>query len=67
MTIRGLINTPMQRKSTEIRGADIPLTLQPIQRKGDPREVAQLITWLLSDASTFITGTVQTIDGGWMA
>lgn len=45
----------------------MPLTQQPIQRKGRPEEVAQLIAWLMSDASTFITGTVQVIDGGWFA
>ncbi|KAK4945645.1 hypothetical protein LTR10_015264 [Elasticomyces elasticus] len=63
----GLIDTPMQRYSTQIRGMEMPLTQQPIQRKGQAAEVAQLIAWLMSDASTFITGTVQVIDGGWFA
>ncbi|OQV03611.1 hypothetical protein CLAIMM_08631 [Cladophialophora immunda] len=63
----GLIDTPMQRESTKIRGMDLPLTQQPIHRKGDAREVAQLIAWLTSTESTFISGTVQVIDGGWFA
>lgn len=57
----------MQRRSAEVRGKDVPLSQQPLQRKGDPAEVAELIAWLISDGSAFITGTVQVIDGGWFA
>lgn len=34
-------------------------------RKGEPREVATLIGFLISDDSSFITGTCVSIDGGW--
>lgn len=34
-------------------------------RKGEPGEVATLIAFLLSDDSSFITGTCVSIDGGW--
>lgn len=37
----------------------------PLQRDGKPEEVAELIVWLLSEKSSYITGTVQSIDGGW--
>ena len=37
----------------------------PIKRKGQPEEVAALIAFLLGDESKFITGSVQSIDGGW--
>ena len=36
-----------------------------LKRVGQPSEVASLIAFLLSDESTFITGTVMPIDGGW--
>jgi len=39
----------------------------PLQRIGLPHEVAQLVLWLCSDASVFITGAVVPIDGGRLA
>ena len=41
--------------------------IHPIRRTGKPEEVAQLICWLASDAASFVTGHVYTIDGGRMA
>ncbi|KIW78344.1 hypothetical protein Z517_08179 [Fonsecaea pedrosoi CBS 271.37] len=61
----GLIDTPMSRKSSEVRGAKRDFS-QSIKRFGQPEEVAELIVFLLSDASQYISGTVQLIDGGWM-
>ena len=61
---RGPIDTPMVQKSTEI-GGEMKLDHLQIQRKGKPSEVAALIAWLLCDDSQYITGTVQSIDGGW--
>ncbi len=39
---------------------------QPIGRMGQPREVAQLIAYLCSDAAGFITGSFYPIDGGFI-
>jgi NAD(P)-dependent dehydrogenase (short-subunit alcohol dehydrogenase family) len=39
----------------------------PMQRIGKPDEVAAAAVWLCSDASSFVTGTVLTIDGGMLA
>lgn len=36
----------------------------PLQRLGEPEEVASLIAYLLSDAASFITGADVPIDGG---
>lgn len=38
---------------------------QPLQRMGQPQEVAQAALWLCSDASSFVTGTTLVVDGGW--
>ncbi|KUM28692.1 short-chain dehydrogenase [Mesorhizobium loti] len=36
----------------------------PANRFGAPKEVADVVAWLLSDRSTFVNGTVVTVDGG---
>lgn len=41
--------------------------LHPMQRIGTPTDVASLILFLLSDASSWMTGTVIPIDGGMLA
>lgn len=41
--------------------------LQPLARLGQPEEVAELVLFLASDKSTFITGSLQVIDGGYTA
>lgn len=48
------------------RGAAIPPmnSRVPLARVGRPEEVGGLIAFLLGDESTFITGSVYTVDGG---
>ena len=41
--------------------------IHPLARSGAPQEVAELICWLASDAASFVTGQVWTIDGGRMS
>ena len=41
--------------------------IHPLGRTGKPKEVAELICWLVSDAASFVTGQVWTIDGGRMS
>jgi len=39
----------------------------PVGRLGEPREVAEAIAFLASDAASFITGAVLPVDGGYLA
>jgi 3-oxoacyl-[acyl-carrier protein] reductase len=42
------------------------LERQAIKRRGTPDDVGRLVRFLSSDASSFITGQLVTIDGGWV-
>jgi len=42
-------------------------SLQPLNRLGQPEEVAELVFFLASDKARFITGSLQVIDGGYTA
>jgi NAD(P)-dependent dehydrogenase (short-subunit alcohol dehydrogenase family) len=35
-----------------------------VKRLGEPREVADAVVWLCSDAASFITGIALPVDGG---
>ena len=41
--------------------------LTPLGRKADPSEVGNLISWLLSDEASFVTGAIYSVDAGWTA
>jgi NAD(P)-dependent dehydrogenase (short-subunit alcohol dehydrogenase family) len=63
----GLIATPMSQRAQEseyIR-ARLP-QLQPLTGDfGSPKDVAHAALYLASDESSFVTGSVLTVDGGW--
>ena len=63
---RGPIDTPMINKVASVTPSIDGIKLA-INRKGRPEEVAKLIAFLLSDESTYTTGSCYTIDGGYMA
>jgi 2-keto-3-deoxy-L-fuconate dehydrogenase len=68
----GAIDTPMLRRSfarhanaDEVREAS--RDRHAMKRFGQADEIAQAALHLASDASSFTTGTVMVVDGGWLA
>lgn len=55
----------MLKKSLDINGGVGVKENTPLARSGKPEEAANLIVFLLSNESSFITGVVYSIDGGW--
>ena len=62
----GYIRTPMMAAATDEEGGDA-LTQIPLRRLADPSEVSDLVVFLASDESRFITGSEHIIDGGMTA
>ena len=65
----GVIRTPMVERLLDNRGfTEQELNAgEPVGRMGQPEEIAEGVVWLLSDASSFVTGHPMVIDGGWVA
>jgi NAD(P)-dependent dehydrogenase (short-subunit alcohol dehydrogenase family) len=40
------------------------LAMLPMGRVGRPEEIAEAALWLCSDAASFVTGAVVSVDGG---
>lgn len=62
----GMIVTPMTQNSSTFTKEDYEKDAEKylLKRYGRPEEVARTITFLLSDASSFITGDTILVDGG---
>ena len=63
----GVINTPI---SSAMPGSDNPALLealnhvQPIQRVGEPGDIANMVLFLAGDESRWVTGQAMIVDGG---
>ncbi len=62
----GLIDTPLGRLANRLR-ADRAETFIPLGRYGTPWEVASVVVSFLSDETSYVTGQVLAVDGGWSA
>ncbi|HWK03510.1 MAG TPA: glucose 1-dehydrogenase [Puia sp.] len=62
----GFINTPMMVEATNEEGGDA-LSLIPLGRLAEPKEVSNLVIFLASDESSYITGSEHLIDAGMSA
>ncbi len=61
----GLIDTALVQSSPEAAAAFEPLRQRmPLRRFGDVREVGDVVAWLGSDFSSFVTGVALPVDGG---
>lgn len=60
----GFIYTTMHAKGGEPNRVDRLKTQVPLQRGGQPEEVAAAILWLLSNEASYITGAILDVAGG---
>jgi len=64
----GMIETPMiDTVKKDPKMMEAMLAKVPMHRVGKPEEVSNLVLFLASDQSSYMTGSTVVIDGGWLA
>jgi len=64
----GAIDTPMASSTkSDPKAAEAMMAMVPLHRMGKAEEIASTVLFLVSDASSYITGTIVVVDGGWLA
>lgn len=64
----GWIATELTRPLVEDAARSAPILARtPMNRWGEPADVAGAVLFLLSDAARFVTGTILPVDGGYLA
>jgi len=58
----GVIDTAATREKTESRRDEMIRSI-PLGRMGKPEEVAEVISWLLSDSSSYVSGAIVPVAG----
>jgi 3alpha(or 20beta)-hydroxysteroid dehydrogenase len=64
----GAIETPMITAGGPAAGQFVERNKarMPIRRMGQPEDVADVVVFLASDGSRYMTGAELTVDGGWL-
>jgi NAD(P)-dependent dehydrogenase (short-subunit alcohol dehydrogenase family) len=63
----GVFRTPLNTRLLDTERGREFLIRTPMQRFGDVRELAGAAVFLASDASSFVTGSIVVVDGGFLA
>ena len=64
----GMIETPMiDTVKSDPKTLEALMARVPLRRIGKPEEVSNLVLFLVSDDSSYMTGSTVVIDGGWLA
>ncbi|HUV80967.1 MAG TPA: SDR family NAD(P)-dependent oxidoreductase [Patescibacteria group bacterium] len=64
----GAIDTPMAASvKTDPKTLEQTLAMIPMRRMGKPEEIANAVLFLASNDSSYITGSIVVVDGGWLA
>lgn len=63
----GYITTPLVTDNLGKDKLDALVTLHPMGRLGEASEIAEMILWLSSPKSSFVTGSYFAVDGGYLA
>ena len=63
----GFVSTPLLRSAVTPDVIEQMALVHPMNRLGTPEEIADAVLYLASDAASFITGTLLSVDGGWTA
>jgi NAD(P)-dependent dehydrogenase (short-subunit alcohol dehydrogenase family) len=64
----GAIDTPMVASTkTDPKILEATLAMIPFHRMGRAEEVSNAVLFLVSEASSYVTGSIMVVDGGWLA
>ncbi len=63
----GVIFTDLMHRGHDVEAEQTVEKIQPLPFRGEPEHIASMVRFLASDESSFVTGTTQVVDGGYLA